>query len=235
MTRKSFLAAAALVVLLGLTEGCGAPQSSISPPPADVASTRTVAAPAASPEETDAITVPSAAPAIAAASAAKPAVTVTVPVKPTSSTAPETEPETEDAAALTCTLWVRCDTVLDNMDKLDEEKAELIPADGVLLHAEEIPFDEGESVFDVLLRETREEKVHLEFVDTPVFNSAYIEGIGNLYELDCGELSGWSYKVNGVFPGYGCSQYTLAGGDVVEWVYTCDLGRDVGGTNGWGD
>lgn len=65
--------------------------------------------------------------------------------------------------------------------------------------------------------------------NTPIYNSAYIEGIGNLYEFDCGELSGWMYKVNGWFPNYGCSRYRLKSGDRVEWVYTCDLGRDVGG------
>lgn len=35
---------------------------------------------------------------------------------------------------------------------------------------------------------------------TPAYNSAYIEGIGNLYEFDCGNLSGWMYSVNGVWP-----------------------------------
>ena len=62
-----------------------------------------------------------------------------------------------------------------------------------------------------------------------MYNSAYIEGINNLYEFDCGELSGWMYKVNGWFPNYGCSRYQLKEGDVIEWVYTCDLGVDVGG------
>jgi hypothetical protein len=61
-----------------------------------------------------------------------------------------------------------------------------------------------------------------------------VEGIGNLYELDCGELSGWSYKGNGEFPSVGCSLYKLENGDTVEWVYTCDLGRDVGGSNDLG-
>ena len=37
------------------------------------------------------------------------------------------------------------------------------------------------------------------------------------------------YKVNGWFPNYGCSRYELKQGDVLEVVYTCDLGRDVGG------
>ncbi len=69
----------------------------------------------------------------------------------------------------------------------------------------------------------------MEFEDTPIYNSAYIEGIANLYEFDCGELSGWMYKVNGWFPNYGCSRYQLKAGDKVEWVYTCDLGVDVRG------
>ena len=60
-------------------------------------------------------------------------------------------------------------------------------------------------------------------------NSAYIRAINNLYEFDAGELSGWMYKVNDWFPNYGSSRYQLKPGDVVEWVYSCDLGRDVGG------
>lgn len=37
------------------------------------------------------------------------------------------------------------------------------------------------------------------------------------------------YKVNGRFHNYGCSRYQLKDGDMVEWVYTCNLGIDVGG------
>ncbi len=59
-----------------------------------------------------------------------------------------------------------------------------------------------------------------------------IRDSGNLYEFDCGELSGWMYSVNGVWPDYGCSGYTLHDGDTVVWSYTCDLGRDVGALQG---
>ena len=114
-------------------------------------------------------------------------------------------------------------------DRLNAEKADLIPADGVLLAPTAVEFTEGESIFDVLKRVCRENKIHMEFSETPVYQSAYIEGIGNLYEFDCGEGSGWMYRVNGEFPNYGCSRYTLADGDTVEWVYTCDFGADVGG------
>lgn len=131
--------------------------------------------------------------------------------------------------AYTCTLSVRCDTVLEHTDWLDPDKVELVPEDGVILAETTVTFYEGESVFNVLQRELKKAKIHMEFKNTPIYNSAYIEGINNLYEFDCGELSGWMYKVNGWFPNYGCSRYQLKDGDAVEWVYTCDLGVDVGG------
>lgn len=134
----------------------------------------------------------------------------------------------------TCTLSVRCDTILDNLDWLDPEKVELVPEDGVIFPETEVTFYEGESVFNLLQRELRKAGIHMEFSDTPMYNSAYIEGISNLYEFDCGELSGWMYKVNDWFPNYGCSRYQLQEGDIVEWVYTCDLGIDVGGYNATG-
>ena len=135
----------------------------------------------------------------------------------------------------TCFLSVRCDTILNNMTWLDPEKIEMVPADGVIFAEREVSFYEGESVFQVLLREMKQNKIHLEYENTPIYNSAYIEGIANLYEFDCGELSGWMYKVNGWFPNYGCSRYQLMPGDRVEWVYTCDLGADVGGSSSAGN
>ena len=152
---------------------------------------------------------------------------------------PEGKPapvEPEDAevsdAEYTCTLSISCATILDNMDLCKEEKRELVPEDGWLLESVEVSFQEGQSAFDVLQQVCRENKLHLEFSTTPVYGSAYIEGIGNLYEFDCGAESGWMYAVNGWFPNYGCSQYALQDGDTVTWVYTCELGRDVG-SGGW--
>lgn len=130
---------------------------------------------------------------------------------------------------LSCTFSISCNTLLENIDKLDSEKVELIPENGIILAEKKVVFYEGETVFNVLKRETKQNKIHLEFENTPIYKSAYIEGIGNIYEFDCGELSGWMYKVNDWFPNYGCSRYQLKDGDKVEWVYTCDLGADVGG------
>lgn len=139
------------------------------------------------------------------------------------------------AAAYTCTISISCTTILDNMDLCNPEKVELVPEDGWILKPTVVTFNEGESVFDVLRNICKEHKIHMEYMNTPIYNSAYIEGIHNLYEFDVGELSGWMYKVNDWFPNYGCSRYQLKDGDVIEWVYTCDLGYDVGGGYAMGE
>lgn len=142
---------------------------------------------------------------------------------------------TETAVANKCTLSVRCDTILNNMDRLAESKTDIVPKDGVIYPEQEVEFNEGESVFNILRREMKKNKIHMEFVNTPVYKSAYIEGIANIYEFDCGELSGWMYRVNGEFPNFGCSKYTVSSGDRIEWLYTCDLGADIGGGTGQKD
>jgi hypothetical protein len=114
--------------------------------------------------------------------------------------------------SFTVTLCVRCDTLLDKMDLLDGNKRELVPADGVLFPATAVTAYEGESVFNVLQREMKRAKIHFEFMNTPLYHAAYLEGIGNLYEFDAGDLSGWLYRVDGWYPNYGCSRYPLRGG-----------------------
>ena len=141
------------------------------------------------------------------------------------------EPQEQEIVdnTLKCTFSISCATVLDNMDKLHKSKKEIIPDDGWILKPVTVTFNEGESVFDVLKQVCKDNKIQLEFSFTPIYNSAYIEGINNLYEFDFGSLSGWMYEVNEWFPNYGCSRYEVKNGDVIEWQYTCDLGGDIGG------
>ena len=128
----------------------------------------------------------------------------------------------------TCTISISCATILNNMSDLKSGKEEFVPSDGWILAASEVEFTEGESVHDVLQRVCKDAGIQMESSFTPAYNSAYVEGINNLYEFDCGQLSGWMYNVNGWFPNYGCSKYTVQDGDVINWVYTCNLGKDVG-------
>lgn len=130
----------------------------------------------------------------------------------------------------TCTISISCSTALNNMDKLRTPAvASAIPSSGTILSTTTVTFTEGESVYDVLQRVCRDNGIQMESSWTATYNSAYVEGINNLYEFDVGSGSGWMYKVNGWFPNYGCSSYELKSGDNICWVYTCNLGDDVGG------
>lgn len=141
--------------------------------------------------------------------------------------AAEADAETDaEAETLTCTLSISCAALLDSPELLDRAKQDLIPADGLLLAPLSVSFEQGESVFDLLRRVCQEQGVHLEFVFTPGLNTAYIEGIANLYEFDAGPLSGWTYRVNSISPGYGSSVCELADGDAVEWIYSLSLEND---------
>ena len=132
-----------------------------------------------------------------------------------------------------CTIAIYCSTILDNWDNLDPAKAEFVPDDGVILAAVTAGFSEGETVFNVLERVCTAYDIQLEYSWTPLYNSYYIEGINHLYEFDCGAESGWMYKVNGWLPNYGCSAYTLTGGESIVWCYTRNgLGLDVGAPRG---
>ena len=130
---------------------------------------------------------------------------------------------------VTVTLEIRCDTLSSDMSKLENPAIEdYIPADGTILERSTYKGTTDNTVFDALNTLCRNNDIQLEFSYTPIYESYYIEGINYLYEFDGGNLSGWMYKVNGWFPNYGCSSYYLSDGDVIEWVYTCDLGKDVG-------
>ena len=96
--------------------------------------------------------------------------------------------------------FISCATILDHMDWLDPEKVELVPEDGWILEPTEVTFYEVRVFLTCSSGPAKQQGIHMEFENTPMYNSAYIEGIHNLYEFDCGELSGWMYQVNGWFP-----------------------------------
>ncbi len=141
----------------------------------------------------------------------------------------ETVQKAEQSDEPICTLEVRCDTILKNFDSLHPSKKDFVPKNGIIYEKQSVLFENGESAFDVLLREMRKNGIHMEFVNTPGLDSSYVEGISNIYEFDCGPSSGWMYTVNGSFPGKGSSAYVLDDGDEIAFLYTLDQGKDIGG------
>ncbi|QGG53970.1 DUF4430 domain-containing protein [Lysinibacillus pakistanensis] len=133
----------------------------------------------------------------------------------------------------TVTIAIRVDTLLKHWNKLDPslQSEKYVPKNGIILKPTKYELlSEKDTVWDVLQRATKEHKIQMEYqgANENIYNSVYVEGINHLYEFSAGELSGWMYKVNGVYPNYGCSQYVLKDGDIIEWNYTVDLGRDLG-------
>ena len=132
----------------------------------------------------------------------------------------------------TVTLSVNCSLVFDNLDLLDEslKRSDIIPKDGIILPPTEYVLRKDDTVFDLLNRALRYNKIHFDYSGNSdsSFQPVYIRGIANIYEYDCGDLSGWMYSVNGQFPQNSCSDYKPSDGDVIEWQYTCSLGKDLG-------
>ena len=148
---------------------------------------------------------------------------------PDSSAKPDETTKPAEKPTYSCTIEIRCDTILSNKQDLRPGLDVYVPDSGTILPTTTVTFTEGETVFDVLKRICDARGIQIEYSYTPMYGSYYVEGINNLYEFDCGQQSGWMYKVNGWFPNYGCSSYKLEAGDTIVWAYTCKgLGTDVG-------
>jgi hypothetical protein len=131
------------------------------------------------------------------------------------------EAQTEQTTASNkVTIEVSYKNLIGKYDKAD--------ANGGIVYSGAYQLKGGETAFDVLKNSMREAGIPMEFSTTPMYNSVYVEGIDNVYEFDFGDLSGWMYSVNGSFPGYSSSEYKLSAGDEIKFVYTLDLGKDVG-------
>lgn len=128
-----------------------------------------------------------------------------------------------------CYLYIDCKMAI-NYGKREVTGFKHLPEDGIIYEMTELTYTDGETVFELLARVTKEKGIQLEYNGTGGLQ--YIEGIDNLYEFDCGSLSGWTYTVNGWSPNYGCGQYKIERGDVIRWEYTCNLGEDVGSKMG---
>ena len=127
-----------------------------------------------------------------------------------------------------CTLTIQCHTLLDNLDNVKESKKKYVPSSGVILKKTKVTFTEGETVYDILKRTCKTAGIQLEVSYSGGYGSYYVEGIGHLYEFDCGRESGWVYSVNGRQPNYGCSSCVVQEGDNIVWSYTCSgMGKDV--------
>lgn len=98
-----------------------------------------------------------------------------------------------------------------------------------ILGSTKVETEKGSSVWDVLNKVTRSKGIPV--VKRGSGNNLYVSHINSIGEFDFGESgSGWMYNVNGTYPNFGCdnSRSVLNDGDVIQWRYTLNLGKDLG-------
>ncbi|MBQ8920805.1 MAG: DUF4430 domain-containing protein [Oscillospiraceae bacterium] len=117
------------------------------------------------------------------------------------------------------TMEIRCDVIRGLPG------SEAYPADGIIMPLTEFSIEPDENALTLLYDAVKAYQLQIEVdgVSGDVVETAYVRGIASLYEFDFGDLSGWTYTVNGERPSVGCGSFTLHDGDVIAWIYTIDL------------
>lgn len=149
-----------------------------------------------------------------------------IPVKDEETEKPTSAPTAVVTAVPTATmqeqalvfLTIQCTAILEHKELWKEGIEEIVPSSGYFYQGQQ-EISEGETVYDILKRICKEKNIALDAEYTPLYGTYYIKGIGNLYEFDCGGESGWKYKVNGILPGVGCSNYSVKKGDEIVIFY----------------
>ena len=85
------------------------------------------------------------------------------------------------------------------------------------LTSQDVELDEGSTAYDALVAAT--DDVNASDSDYGM----YVAGINGLAAGDFGDMSGWMFEVNGEMAEVGCSEYQLADGDVVTWIYVTEF------------
>lgn len=143
----------------------------------------------------------------------------------------ETHAEVITATSKTVTLTINANVIAKQPKIVKPALRKYVPTDGLILKPTKFVLHTDDSVFTILQKATRQNSIQMEYQGAAesIYKSAYIQGIQYIYEFSAGENSGWMYRVNGKFPQIGVSRYILDEGDVVEFLYTADLGKDIGG------
>lgn len=140
----------------------------------------------------------------------------------------EEEPKKETKPTITHSIVIAAEGSY-GQKVCQEKKYPTCPEDGraeVPLPPTKMEIDNGITVLEALIQITQANKIHMDYRGGQGA-TAYIQGMGNVYEFDRGQGSGWMYRINGIFPDRGAGVVPLCDGDVIEWLYTTNLGRDL--------
>lgn len=121
--------------------------------------------------------------------------------------------------------------------RADEKGLKFPVALGEIVAPTQVPYAEGDTVAKVTLRLLDALKIGYSYTGS-VTSGFYLGALKNfevddtpydsMAEKDAGEGSGWMITLNNWFIDKGASDFTVKNGDVVEWKYSCQTGRDIG-------
>ena len=108
---------------------------------------------------------------------------------------------------------------------------------GTIIPATRVPFKAYDTIASVTLRLLEEKGFYADY-EGDEYSSFYLAAIGDFThrgtyyesfgEFDAGQDSGWMITWDEWFINKGASEFMVKNGDVIEWQYTCQLGRDIG-------
>lgn len=124
------------------------------------------------------------------------------------------------------TLTIECTDIIKHKNDLAKNFLKNYSVDnGYIVKPQKVALCKNDSVFDVLMRFCKSQKIIVNYSDNI---EKYIQGINGVSEFSCGPASGWKYYVNGHAPEKSSDNYTLSDGDNVVFTFVCDY-------NEWGD
>ncbi|MFD0588829.1 S-layer homology domain-containing protein [Paenibacillus sp. GCM10027627] len=99
---------------------------------------------------------------------------------------------------------------------------------GFTLSETKVELKSGDTAWTLLQRVLGDKGITIRYKFNSQYDSVYVESIAGDGEFDHGIGSGWMYNVNGTYPNFGASKYTLQHGDKMQWRYTTNYGKDLG-------
>jgi|GEM_PF-1039474 len=99
---------------------------------------------------------------------------------------------------------------------------------GERLLSKTVAVEDGDTALSILLDQSS-----LDVEVTGHVGNRYVSSINGLAEFDHGPESGWMYKVDGEAPSITADNYDISGCDKVEWLYTSNMGEDIGASGGY--
>ncbi|MDO4516608.1 MAG: DUF4430 domain-containing protein [Bacillota bacterium] len=122
-----------------------------------------------------------------------------------------------EAPQITCTVAVSCQNLWENPDLAEQATLDLLPEDGWMLRETQLTVPEGTTVLETLQWAAEEAGLTVTTSGSP----AFVESIGGLATGDGGDVSGWTYTINGETIMESAAVQTVSQDDQVVWSFVC--------------